>query len=319
MIQGLTATDERFLSTLNQIDERLTRAQREVSSGRRINTASDHPDQVSAVLSARANLEQTLQIQLNLGRAKTEAATAEQSLSNSVTLLDRVARIAVQGATETQAPEQRKTIAVEVANILEQLVTTAGTIVEGRYIFSGDSDQVMPYTMVAPTPPATDPVVSAYAGAATTRQVMHPNGTRFDIAQTAQQIFDAPGASVFEAVTALRDALNSVPTVPPDDPAYPAQYHAQTIAIDAALTKVHNARNQVSESVAFYGVVQNRISEAANFSHKLELQQREQLSAVQDADVTGSIIELNQALAQRQTALAARARHTNNSLFDYLG
>jgi flagellar hook-associated protein 3 FlgL len=323
MIQGLNASDERFLSTLSQIDDRLSQVQREVSSGRRISTASDHPDEVSAVLSARANLEQTLQIQLNLGRAQTETSTAEQSLSSAVSLLDRVSSIAVQGATETQAPEQRSTIAVEVANILEQLVSIAGTQVEGRYIFSGDADQAVPYAMVQPPalPDGTvpDPVVSSYGGSDTTRQIMHPNGTRFDIAQTAQQIFDAPGASVFQAVMDLRDALKSGPTVPPDDPNYQAQYHAQTDALNAALTEVHNAQNQVSGSVAFYGVAQNRVDEATSFSNQLELRQREQLSAIQDADVTSSVLELNQAMTQRQTALAARAKQKNESLFDYLG
>jgi flagellar hook-associated protein 3 FlgL len=319
MIQGISAADERFLSTLDQIDERLTRAQRDISSGRRINVASDHPDQVSAALTARAGLEQTLQIQLNLGRAKTEASTAEQSLASVGTLLNRVSSLAVQGATETQEPEQRKTIAVEVGAILDQLVSIAGTQVEGRYIFSGDSDRTVPYTFDDPVPPTTTPTVSAYAGTPSTRQLMHPNGTRFDVALSAQEIFDDPSGSVFASVAHLRDALLAVPTVPSDDPNYQTEFHDQTDQINAALAEVHSARDHAGESLAYYGVVQNRIDEASNFSHKLELEQRDQLSAVQDTDLTGSILELTQASNQRQAALAARAQRPQSSLFDYLG
>ncbi len=117
----------------------------------------------------------------------------------------------------------------------------------------------------------------------------------------------------------LRDALKNGPTVPSDDPDYPAQYHAQTLAIDAALAEVRAARTQVSASVAFYGVAQNRVDEATSFASKLELRQREQLSMVQDTDIVSAAIELSQALNQREASLTARARMKNESLFNYLG
>lgn len=314
MIDVLTARDQRFLASMDQLDRRLTQAQREVTSGRRVNVASDHPDDISSLLTAKANLEQTSQIQLNLVRASSEVNTGEQAISNSVTLLDQVTTLAAQAVTETQLPEQRRTIGEQVGAILDQLVSTAGTQVQGRYIFSGDNDQAPPYTMDPPVPPATLSTVSAFAGSASTRQVMHPNGTLFYVGLTAQQIFDSPGASVFTALTDLRDALINSTT----DPSNTTDYQSQTALISAAQTELNDAKNHINESLTFYGVTQNRISEADSFAGQLKLQQQEQLSSVQDADITSSIVELNQEITHRQAALEARARIPSTSLFDFL-
>ncbi len=317
MIQGISSTDERFLTSLAKTDERLATAQNQITSGRRMNKASDQPDQIGAALMARANLEQTRQIGLNLGRAKTEVDTAEQSLQIVVSLLDRLNTLGVQGSSETMPASQREQIAVEVASIIDQLVNVSNTSVEGRYVFGGDSDQTSPYTLIPPDA-TSDSTVSSYNGTPSTREVMHPNGTRFPIAHSAEEIFDASGASIFQAAIALRDALKNVPTAPPDDPAYLPQYQAQTAEIDAAVTAVKTSRSHVSEELAFYGVAQNRITEATNFSNTLALRQQQELASVRDADIAQAAIELTQAQIQRQTSLQARAKMTPTSLFDYL-
>lgn len=317
MISGIKSSDERFLSAIDRITERLETAEEQLTSGRRLNRASDGPDEISAVLAARASLDQTTQIALNLSRAQSEVDTAEGTIQTVTTLLDRLRTLGAQGVSETLDPSARATISVEVSSILEQLVNAASTSVEGRYVFGGDNDQTAPYTLV-PGDETTPDSVSAYNGTDSTREIMHPNGTRFPIAHSAEDIFDASGASVFQAAMDLRDALAAGPTVPDTDPNYQTQYKAQTQQINDALNSIKNAAVHVSDELAFYGVVQDRITEATNFASKLKLQQKEQLSAVQDADVTSAAIALTQAQTQLSTAMQARGQITSRSLFDYL-
>ncbi len=317
MIQGISSADERFLTALAKTDERLATAENQITSGRQMTKASDQPDQIGAVLMARANLEQTKQIGLNLGRAKTEVDTAEGSLESVVTLMDRLNTLGVQASSETMPADQRAQIAVEVDSIINQLVNVSNTSVEGRYVFGGDSDQTAPYTFI-PADDTSDSSVSSYNGSPSTREVMHPNGTRFSIAHSADEIFDASGASIFQAAIALRDALKNVPTVPDGDPAYTSEYQTQTADIDAAIDSVKTSRAHLNEELAFYGVAQNRIAEATDFSNKLALRQQQELSSVQDADISQAAIELTQAQIQRETSLQARAKMTSSSLFDYL-
>ena len=60
MIKGPDARSERFLSDLATINGRIGKAQREITSGRRINTPSDAPDEISHLLSLRTSLTEIL-------------------------------------------------------------------------------------------------------------------------------------------------------------------------------------------------------------------------------------------------------------------
>jgi len=315
MISGLNAASDRFLAALARITARADRAQRQIGSGKKLETASDQPDEVSRLLIARGQLEQTLQLKTNLGRAKAEVDTAERALQTAVKVLERVNTIGAQGATATQTPTQRTIIAVEVQAALEQMVNVAATTVEGRHIFSGDDYRNAPYALDLTQPNG----VSAYAGSAATREIMHPSGTRFTISRSADQIFDSAGASVFAAINNLRIALQAVPTVSPGDPDYNAQYEAQTAAISTALLDVKKAQDHLSAELSHYGTIQNRIEEALETANKLKLRQETELSEIEDADAIEAIIQLNEAQTHKEVALASHARTAGRSLFDYLG
>ncbi len=317
MITGLNASSDRFLAALARIGARADRAERQISSGKKLESASDQPDQVSRLLIARAQIEQTLQVKTNLGRAKAEVDTAEKALQTAVKVLERVNSLGVQGATATQTPAQRKITAVEVEAALEQMVNIAATTVEGRNIFSGDDYRNAPYSVDLTQAHG----VSAYAGSEATREIMHPSGTRFTISRSADQIFDnaAPGASVFAAINNLRIALQAIPTVPTGDPAYNAQFEAQSSAIGAALLDVRKAQDQLGGELSHYGTIQNRIEEALETTNKLVLRQKAELSEIQDADAAEAAIQLSQAQTHKEVALAAHAATAGKSLFDYLG
>ncbi len=315
MVSGVNAATDKFLTALNRIGERADRAQRQISSGLRMTTASDDADQVSALLAARSELNSTKQVGANLSRAKAEVDTAEKSLEVTVTLLERVNQIGVQAANSTQTPQGRQTIAVEVAAALDHLVSVANTTVEGRYIFSGDKSGAPAYSVDLTQTNG----VSAYGGADATRQLSDSSGARFSIAKSAQQIFDDPDANIFGAVNQLRLALEAGPTVPATDPDYSAQLQAQSDAIGAALLNIRAAQDHLGIQVSYYGAVQNRIQEASDTASKLVVRQTAAVSTIEDADIPTAATELTQANLQRDEALQAHALQSTRSLFDYIG
>ena len=301
MIRTLDSVSEAFVASMNRIGDRMEHAQRLISTGMRVSSVSDDPDHISAILQARADLESTEQIQANLSRVKAESDAAEQALQTSVKLVERVKVLGSQGLTGTATADSRKALASEVGSIMEQLAGISRTSVEGRYIFSGDADQNPPYTVDL----KQNNPVSAYGGADVTRFIQHPNGTRFSIARTAQEIFDSSnvGENVFGSLNALRTALQN------DD----------TAAAGAALTDVGTSLNHLDGELAYYGTVQNKIAEATDFGSKRELQLKTHLSSLQEADLTEAILELNQAQLQQQAALKAKSSVPRTSLFDYMG
>lgn len=313
MIRGMNASAERFLAAIDRIDTRLERAEREVMTGKRINTAADAPDEVSRLLVLHASLDRCVQTGYNLARVKTEVDTAESALRSAVKALDEINKLGAQGATETQSVSDRQAVAEGVRAYFEQLVNLAGTAVGGRYLFSGDNDAVVPYVVDFTAANG----VSAYQGSDATREIEHPAGTRFSVDKTADGIFDAAGASVFAAVNALRLALENGPAE--GDPDYEAAFAAQTGAILAALDDLRVARDHVAGDLATMGTTQVRVNDAVTAASQLEMRLRTEVGSVEDADVTQSVLDLNLAVIHRNAALSARAKLPQGSLFDFLG
>jgi flagellar hook-associated protein 3 FlgL len=301
MLSSLDPSAQQFLNGLNQISERMTRAQQQVTTGLKIQQVSDAPDQISTLLQARANLDSTQQVLSNLGRVKTEVDAGEQSLESAVQLFDKVRTLGTQGDTSIQTAAGRNDIAQQLDSILQQIVALSGTTVEGRYIFAGDSDQQSPYVYDA----SQNPALSTYQGSASTRLAQHPNGTTFAVSLTAQQIFDSsdPTTSIFGAIENLSAALKNN-----DDS-----------AIQTAVNGLSKTGEYLNSQLAFYGTAQNNVANATDFGQNLQTQLQTRISNVQDADLTQSIMELNLAQTQQQAALQSRAQLPRTTLFDFLG
>src|SRR5712692_6196621 len=99
MLSNLDPSAQQFLYSLNQISDRMTRAQQQVSSGLKLQQVSDAPYQISTLLEARASLDSTQQILGNLGRVKAEVDSGEQALESAVQLFDKVQTLGAQGNT----------------------------------------------------------------------------------------------------------------------------------------------------------------------------------------------------------------------------
>jgi flagellar hook-associated protein 3 FlgL len=212
-----------------------------------------------------------------------------------------VQTLGASGVKGTSTAATNATLAQQVGSVLQEMVGLADTNIEGRYIFAGDSDQQSPYTVdLAQTPP-----VSAYLGSAATRVAQHPDGTTFSISLTAQTIFDStdPSTNVFTAMTTLQTALANNDT-------------AGIQAANAGLAKIGGYLNQ---QLAFYGNVQNKVAQATDYASTQQTQLQTQISNLQDADLTGSILQLNQDQTQEQAALQSEARIPRTTLFDFLG
>jgi flagellar hook-associated protein 3 FlgL len=300
MLTSLDPTAQMFVTAMENISQRMATAQRQLSTGLKVSTVADAPDSISTLLQVRADLAANQQIQSNLSREKTEVDGAEQGLETAVSLVEQARTYGTQGATATATGDSRRSLADQIGNVLEQLVGITQTSIEGRYIFSGDSDQTPSYTIDL----SADPPLSSYTGGPANREVQHPNGSRFSVGKTAQDIFDAsdPTQNVFSSLLSLRSALLA---------------NDQT-AIANALPNVATSLTYLNNQLAFYGNVQNKVADATSYGSQRQLQLKTHLSSIQDADLTEAITELQQTQLQQTAALQAQARVPRTSLFDYL-
>ncbi len=300
MIKSLQPQDQRFLNDLNRINHRLADAQKRLTTGKRMLHVSDDPDQVSDLLNARTQLSSTVQIRANLGMLKTEVDTAELSISNALRGLERTRVLAAQGVTGTQDAETRLTIATELEGIIQQVVGATRTNVNGRYLFSGDMDDVLPFSYI-PGPP---PSVTTYAGSAASRMALDPTGLAFRVSMAGDEIFQNtdPAKNVLSSLTDLHAALIA------DDPD----------AIGQVLQRIESSQDHLNQSLAFYGSIQNRVNQSIDLASVQELQLKERISRAEDTDAAEAILEMTQAAFHQDAALNSRSRIPKRSLFDYL-
>ena len=317
MNTALSPSSLLFLANVNRAQERLSEANLQISSGRKVNVASDAPDQIDSLLQLRANQQHNSQIQSNLTIAKTDAQTADDTLSSTLTIMDRALQLAAQAANSTETADTRNSIAQEVEALQTQMVAASQTQVQGRYIFSGDADNSPSYALnLTPPPDPTAPPdtatltgVTQLTTSAATRQTEDPAGGSFLTSKTAQEIFDTRNAdgtpaadNVFAALNGLRFALLN---------------NDQT-AITNSITSLKQASTHLNDVQAFYGTVENRIQNATSFASRYSTQLQTELSGIQDADPAAAAMELTQANTQLQAAFEMEAKMPNSSLFNYL-
>jgi flagellar hook-associated protein 3 FlgL len=293
-----------FLTNLSALEGRLDKTNNEVSSGLRVQTVSDDPEDISEILQVNAEISQNDQVKTNLGQVQTEVNAAEGAISTATTLMDTASQIAAEGSSDgADFPE----LANQVSDILTEMQQIASTQVAGRYVFSGDSDQTAPYGAVNLTANPTNGVGS-YLGTNDTRTIINSYGVGFSVSFTAQQIFDGGSGgtaanSVFQSLTQLYNALSS----------------SNQSAVMAAASNVSSAAGYLGGMDAQYGDIQNKISDALTGQSTLDTNLQTQLSSLQDADEAQAVTDQQTESTALNAAETAYAALPKKSLFDYLG
>jgi flagellar hook-associated protein 3 FlgL len=304
-MNNLNGASELFLSDVGRIQRRLADATRQLSSGRKVQSAADAPDQVGPILQLHSELQRNSQIKTNLAIAQTEADGADSAMASAIKLMDRARTLAAQGADSTLDNSSRTSIAQEIESIQEQVVSISATTVQGRYIFSGDDDARAPYAFDQ----TSNNSVTQITTAGSTRRVEDPAGGSFPVAMTAQAIFDArndDGTSADDNVFASLDSLRQ------------ALLANDVDAVKAANGSVQKAEAHLNSAEAFYGTVQRRIETCQSYANSYDTQLQRQLSQKVDADAAAAAMEMTQANTQLQAAFQMRAKLPQTTLFDFL-
>jgi len=301
MTPSINPNSEIFLNNLQQIQSRISTAERQLSSGLRVSVASDAPDQISGILQLRAQIAGVQQTQQNLSTVTPQVESGGNAIQQAIQVLDSATSLATQAAGSTLDASQRLDLVPQVQGILQQLVSLSQTAVNGQYIFSGDLSGQPQYVlavggasvkqMTQPGPPA---------------QIEDANGVKMSIGLTAQQVFDAQDGnndSAFAAVTGLLTALQS----------------GNSNNVETALTNLQAASAHLNDSSSFYGAAQNNLTAAGNSASQTVIQLQQQLSGEQDADAARAALDLTTGTTDEQAAMASQAMLKPQSLFSYLG
>ncbi|HEY7098530.1 MAG TPA: flagellar hook-associated protein FlgL [Terriglobales bacterium] len=283
-----------ILESLAQTQQLEETALQQMASGRRINKPSDDAAGAAVLTQIQDKTSKTDSYLRSIGDITGQLQTADSTLGSVVTALQRAITLGVQGATGTESDADRMALAQEASGIRDSLISLANTSFEGRFIFSGTS-QNRPYAL-----DNTQASGVRYDGNSGVNHVTIGDGFQLQMNLPGAQLFSATGPGMFQAIN---DLITSLTT---------------DTGIDAAVTSLRASFDHVTAQRVFYGNALNQIeSQQINLSN-LKLQLSQQENVVAGADLTQAASQLVNAENARNAALAAVAKVSQSNLFDFL-
>jgi flagellar hook-associated protein 3 FlgL len=211
-----------------------------------------------------------------------------------VTALQRAISLGVEGANGTLSDSDRSDVANELQGIQQQLIGLANTSYQGEYIFSGTSTK---------QPFVADPSSSSgvkYQGNIGTNSVQVGPTYSVQVNQPGSQIFTAPGANVFQAISDVISALQA------------------NSGVDSAVSEMSVAFNHVTSQRVFYGNGINQLQDQQTYLNAEKVNLSIAANSISGADMANTAATLNQAEVAMNAEMAALGKIAQTSLFDYL-
>jgi flagellar hook-associated protein 3 FlgL len=306
MISGLSPSNNQFLASLNVLQNNLSQAEEQLSSGLRVNQASDAPQSIQDIFQSRAALGQANQVAQNLTTIQAQVQAADSAVQSAIQLLNAAVSLGTQGANAGISRATQQSLASQVQALQAQLVAVSRTEVGGVYVFSGDASGSPPYQVNTSSATGVDQLITPQQS---TLQVAGPSGVTFQVSMTAQDLFDQQDSSGNPTANNAFAALNNL---------VQALQSGNTSSITQAISGLQTASSYVNNQTGFYGAAENNVTSALNLAQKFQTQDQTQLSGLQDANAAAAAVQVTQASTALNAALAAQSHKPTTTLFDYL-
>ena len=299
-----------LVNHLGTLTQRQLRLQEEAATGQRIRRPEDDPAGVQRVFLHQDEARALKQFERNIGSLRDRSQATYSVLRELKKISDRAGELAIL-ADDTKSPEDLRSYAVEVSQLIKRAVELSNTKWEGDYLFAGTRTDLSPFTA---TEDAGGNVISvAYGGnidlaeteiAENVTLSAHTIGANTTGSGARGLLADSRfGADLFGHLISFQNHLLAADTA-----AIGATDRSQ-LAADEENLLVHFSTN---------GVIQARLesTQAAGDTRSLALEGL--VSREADADMAETMVRLNQTQSAYQAALQSGARLMSLSLLDFI-
>lgn len=279
------------VSFLQNAEQALNKVQQQLSTGRQVNVPSDDPQGTSRSMGYRRDMAFETQMRRNIDGGVAFMNATDSALSSASDVIQRARELAVEGANSTNSQSGRNAMAIEVDQLLQQMVQIANTSFAGAYIFSGQKTDKPAYTTTGV--PITAVTYQGDSGQRI-RQISQQSSIPINI--TGPQAF----SNVFQDLITLRDNLNSGTNV-----------NASIGSLDKDIDGVLAARAQI-------GAQTNAFTDASRRSEQRDTDLQQLRASIEDVDVSQAIVDLTARQNQLQAAMGAIGHSVDLTLLNFI-
>jgi flagellar hook-associated protein 3 FlgL len=280
-----------FLGSVSDLYEKLENANKQISTGKRINQLEDSPAGSSEVVRLKARLEEVDQYKANVDTTEMFAGTADSALGTAFDLVTSIFTRGSQAASNLYDDAVPETVASDIRALRDQLLSAANASVGGRYLFGGSEVVDAPFELTGDT--------VAFQGDTSVNNVKVGDGM-----QIAQGVDGE--AALLGAFTAIQNLVTAL------DNRDLAGVRSSLESVSAELKNISAGRSELGVSLA-------ALERTKSDLDTTELNLKERRGRVEDANLAAVITDLSQTQTSLRAVLSARSGMVDKNLFDYLG
>lgn len=340
------------INSIQRHQESLLDMQIKLSTGKKVNQASDDPVAIGQIHSINRTMKNIEQYAKNGEFAKTQLIMEETAIDDTQKSLQRARELGIQMMNGTYTESNRKAVAQEIDQLIEQVRNMMNyTTSEGEALFAGNDVDKKPYvvdtavyddTTTVPVEtmsgfysyignlPAADPNYSPTANYGS-RFVQigfdfdnklqsddKGDAARVRVSDNGSDVFNLPGGSL--SLAKYDDGVGN----PPDDNILNVlvemrnQLQAGERLDSAVVEDITTSITHLSQVKAEIGGRQNRIESQAESGENFKLSLLERRSNLEDQDVVAGISEFSKFQNALQMAQQVFSKVQGMSLFNYI-
>ncbi len=262
-------------NNMTRVQEHYQAAFGPATSGKRVNTISDDPSNISHLFSLRNRVKESEQYQSSVSNARLRLTYTDSRLGEAHDTIQRIIDVGMQGNDASITGSLRTQLAQQITDLKTELLSHANSQFESRYIFAGTATSTKPF--------AGTPV--AFAGNSTIISIQANTSVQIDLNLDGDAIFTGAGGGqdIFSAIDALSTAVGT----------------ANSSAISTALDQLKTGLEQVDSARATVGIRQQQIDAIDSALSEDRISILDQLSKIEEVSIDEALTQLT----VRETAL----------------
>ncbi len=135
-----------FLDQVNRLTTRQQQLQNQAATGQRIKALEDDPAAMQRILGLKTEQQNLAQYRNNISVLQDRAMTAFHTIKGVKGVSDRAGEITIL-SDDTRSPEELKTYASEITQLIKQAVQTMNSKQGDQYLFGGTANGSAPFTL----------------------------------------------------------------------------------------------------------------------------------------------------------------------------
>lgn len=287
--------------------QRSSSLQAQISSGERIQRPSDDPEGQRTLLNLQRDIARLENGLTSIQYAKSQLNQANVELLDANNLLVQAKSLALEARQATES-SQLDVIANELDGYLKTLESIANSQLNGRYLFSGSSNDVQPFTGI------TDGVPEYHGSQQSGDVVLHNDSdiTAFSSGSSVFQFIDEQSnqrTDIFSTIQKLRNDVRNRQTMTSEE-------FGQRI--DNSILSLDQASDHLLKGVGKQSVSLQQLERLGTRTEDLKLEAEKLQSDVQSPDYAESIVKLQEEQYLLQYSLATVTRLFDLSVLNFL-